>query len=172
MEILIQLIGVLGIVASIVSFQCKKRKNILLFRTLNEMLFAVQYIFLGAYTGAAMNIVGCLRNVIFQKQNGRDRKSRLSVALFCMAFILFGILAWDGGKSLLIIAAKVLSTVAYGNSNTTVTRVLILFTSSGWLIYNVLVFSVAGALCEAITLCSVIVGIVRFDIIPRIKGAK
>ena len=41
MEIIIQSIGVLGIIASVISFQLKKHNGILLFRTLNEFFFAI-----------------------------------------------------------------------------------------------------------------------------------
>lgn len=84
-------------------------------------------------------------------------------------FAVFGIAAWQGLKSLLIIIAKVLSTVAYGNKNTTVVRGIILITSVSWLIYNACVLSIAGVLCEAFTLLSLAAGIIRLDIIPYIK---
>lgn len=169
MELFIQLIGALGVVASIISFQCKKHRSILIFRTLNEGIFTVQYILLGAYTGAAMNIVGCTRNMIFAKQKGGTKKT---VVLFSILFFVFGLLTWQGLKSLLIIVAKVLSTIAYGNKNTTVVRAIIFFTSVSWLLYSILIGTVAGAVNEALTIGSILVGIVRLDVIPRLKKEK
>lgn len=169
MEIFIQLIGGFGIIASILSFQCKKHNSILLFRTLNELLFALQYFLLGAFTGMTMNLVGCVRNLIFVRQVSKSKKTTVSIAVFSALFFIFGLLTWQGKKSVLIIVAKVLSTLAYGNKNTTFVRCTMLVTSSSWLIYNYCVFSVAGVLCEAFTLVSIIVGITRFDIIPLFK---
>ena len=167
MDILIQLIGGLGIIASIIAFQCKRHNSILLFKTLNEFIFAIQYILLGAYTGATMNLIGCVRNIVFTKQLARKRTTTISAVAFCVFFIVFGLLFWQGKKSILIIVAKVLSTVAYGNKNTTVVRLIVLVTSTSWLIYNSLVFSVAGVLCEAFTIVSLLIGVIRFDIIPH-----
>lgn len=169
MNLIIQLIGVSGILASIISFQCKNHNKILFFRTLNEFIFAIQYFLLGAHTGMAMNIVGCVRNIIFSKQVEKGKRTTASVVIFGILFILFGIFTWQGLKSMLIIFAKVLSTAAYSNKNTTIVRGLIFVTSASWLIYNVCVFSVAGVLCEAFTLISLIGGIIRFDIIPYFK---
>lgn len=169
MEIFIQLIGGFGIIASILSFQCKKHNSILLFRTLNELLFALQYFLLGAFTGMTMNLVGCVRNLIFVRQVSKNKRTTVSIAAFSALFLIFGLLTWQGKKSVLIIVAKVLSTLAYGNKNTTFVRCIMLVTSSSWLIYNYCVFSVAGVLCEAFTLVSIIVGITRFDIIPLFK---
>lgn len=169
MEMLIQLIGCFGILASMISFQCKKHNSILLFRTLNEAIFALQYILLGAYTGAAMNLVGCVRNTVFTSQVRKNKKTTASTVLFCALFIASGIMMWQGPKSILIIVAKALSTVAYGNKNPTVVRAITFLTCSSWLVYNCCVGSVAGVFCEAFTLVSIVVGIIRLDLLPRRK---
>ena len=171
-DIIIQLIGGLGILASILAFQFKKHKSILFFRTLNEFIFAIQYFLLGAYTGAAASVVGCARNIIFTKQLSKNKKTTVSVIVFAIIFTVFGFATWQGPKSLLIIFAKVMSTLAYGNKNTTVVRVIIFSTSTMWLIYNYCVFSIAGVLCEAFTLLSLIIGIIRLDIYPALCKKK
>lgn len=168
-DIIIQLIGGLGILASIISFQCKKHSSIIFFRTLNEFIFAIQYFLLGAYTGTAVSVIGCVRNIIFTKRVSQGKKTTLPVIIFSLLFIIFGIVTWQGKKSILIIVAKVLSTMAYGNKNTTVVRGVIFITSISWLIYNSVVFSIAGVLCEAFTIVSLIIGIIRLDIIPYFK---
>ena len=168
MNIIIQLIGGLGIVASIIAFQCKKHNTILFFRTLNEAIFALQYFLLGAYTGMAMNIVGCVRNIIFTKLIIKNKKTTSITIFFGIIFTLFGICTWQGLKSVLIIIAKVLSTIAYGNKNTTIIRVIIFITSTSWLIYNYYAFSIAGVLCETFTIISLIIGIIKLDVIPAL----
>lgn len=168
MNIAIQLIGGFGILASIISFQYKKHNKILFFRTLNEFIFAIQYFLLGAYTGMIVNLVGCARNIIFTNQISKNKKTTIWVVVFSIIFVIFGFVVWQGPKSLLIIVAKVLSTLAYGNKNTTIVRSIIFVTSTSWLIYNYCVFSIAGMLCEGFTLLSLIIGIIRLDIIPKL----
>ena len=169
MGIITQLVGVFGIIASVISFQCKKHKSILFFRSLNEFIFAVQYLLLGAYTGMAMNLIGCVRNFIFTNQISKGKRTILSTIAFCILFTFFGIFTWQGKKSVLIIIAKILSTLAYGNKNTTIVRAILFVTCTSWLIYNCMVFSIAGVLNEAFTLISLIIGVIRLDIIPLIK---
>ena len=172
MEIIIQAVGGLGIIASIISFQCKKHKSILFFRTLNEFFFAIQYFMLCAYTGMAMNLVGCMRNIVFTTQVSKNQKTTLTTIIFSTLFFVFGVYTWQGPKSILIIVAKILSTIAFGNKNTTNVRGILFVTCTSWLIYNYCVFSIAGVLCEAFTLCSLIAGIIRLDILPKIKNCK
>lgn len=168
MNVIIQILGGLGILASIISFQCKKHNQILFYRTLNEFIFAIQYILLGAYTGMMMNIIGCIRNIIFSKKVSENKSTAIPSVIFSITFFVFGLLTYQGKKSILIIIAKILSTLAYGNKNTTFVRCLILVTSSSWLIYNYSVNSIAGVLCEGFTLLSIITGIIRLDIVPRL----
>ena len=172
MELITQGLGALGIIASIISFQCKKHKWILFFRTLNEFLFGVQYLLLGAYTGMMMNFVSCIRNIIFSQNVAKNRKNTVAMLLFSGIFVLFGVLTWAGPKSIFVMVAKILSSLAYGNKNTTIVRTIILLTSSSWLIYNYFVGSYAGVLCEIFTLGSLILGIIRLDLIPFFRKKK
>ena len=50
-NIFVQAIGVIGIISSIISFQCKRHKPLMIFRTGNELFFALQYFLLGGIHG-------------------------------------------------------------------------------------------------------------------------
>lgn len=165
---IIQALGVLGIIANVVTFQMTNHKKTMIFKTTNETLFAVQYAMLGAYTGVAMNIVGSIRNIIFVEQVKRNKNTIPMRVVFSILFIVFMILTWAGIKSLLTGFAKVLSTVAYGSKNLTFMRICILVTSACWFAYNVMVGSYAGFICEALTIGSIIVSFVR-DAVQRKK---
>ncbi len=166
-DIFVQAVGVIGILMSILSFQCRRHSAILTFKTLNEVFFAIQYALLGAYSGLAMNIVGCVRNVTFAGMVKRGKSTVLGQVIFSALFLVFTAFTWAGWKSVLTGVAKVLSTVAYGTSNTRVMRVIILCTSVCWLTYNAMVLSYAGVINEGLTIVSVLVGIFRFDIWER-----
>lgn len=83
MEVFIQLTGILGIVMNIISFQCQTHKKILFYRTFNEFLFAIQYFFLGIYSGVLANLCVCLRNLIFSRCV--QKKNRLKYRSLCFA---------------------------------------------------------------------------------------
>lgn len=166
-NIVVQTVGMLGTLAAILAFQCKKHKSLTILRTANEMLFAVQYFMLGAYTGMAMNLVGSCRNLIFIKMVERNKSTKKVSFLFSALFAAFAVFTWEGTKSILIGGAKVVSTFAYGNKNTSMVRILILITSLVWFAYNATVKSYAGCVCEGLTIISVISGIIRIDILGK-----
>lgn len=39
----------------------------MIFKTASGLAFAVQFIFLGAYTGVVMNVIGSIRNIVFAR---------------------------------------------------------------------------------------------------------
>ncbi len=161
-DVLIEAIGILGIIASIISFQCKKHSRLLLFRSANESLFALQYGLLGAYTGMAMNVIGVVRNVVFTELVKRKKSTVPARIAFGAVFVVFVAVTWAGFKSLLSGTAKVISTFAYGSTNFALTRVLIFITSTSWFVYNLLVKSYAGCACELLTIGSIIVSLIRY----------
>lgn len=168
MNLTVQVLGIIGIIASIISFQSDNHKKILAFRTLNELFFGIQYILLGVYTGAAMNFFGCIRNMVFSRLVEKGRSTVVPRIIFCGIFTVAGMLTWGGAKSILIIFAKGMSTLAYGSNRTRSIRILIFTTSVCWLVYNMCVKSYTGALCESLTLCSIISGFIRFDVYPKL----
>ena len=167
--ILVQGIGFMGIACSILAFQYKQYRPLVTLRAATELFFGIQYILLGAYSGAAMDFLGCFRNWVFLDCDKKGKSLRPWRILFSVIFVAATLLTWAGPKSLLSAVAKVASTVAYGSSNPRLIRFITLCSSSCWLIYNLLVFSLAGVLGEIITLTSVLIGIIRFDILPRAK---
>ena len=110
----------------------------------------------------------CKKHHIY-KTGEKNKKTTFSTIVFSFLFFVFGLFTWQGLKSILIIIAKVLSTIAYGNKSTTIVRAIIFVTSLSWLIYNYCVFSIAGVICEAFTLISLIAGVIRLDIVPQLS---
>ena len=161
-NVIIQGIGFLGLFCAVVAFQCKSHKKIMVFRTLNEVFFAVQYGVIGAYTGLAMNVLGSARNVVFAEMVKRDKNTVPMRFVFSAVYVVFIVLTWAGVKSVLSGFAKVLSTFAYGSKNLIFMRFMIIITSGCWLVYNLFVGSYAGVISEAFTIVSLIVGIIRF----------
>lgn len=62
-QTLINVLGIAGILASIVGFQTKKHQQLMVCRTTNEMAFGIQYILLGAFN-EAMTIVSIIIGIL------------------------------------------------------------------------------------------------------------
>lgn len=170
MEYMIQLLGIGGILMNMVSFQCNNHKKIMLYRSLNELFFAAQYYLLNAYLGTMTNLLVCVRNYLFASRIQKNQSTTPLIFIFSALFVMMGIVNWQGTASLVMMVVKVLSTIAYGNKNPRILRMITLFASSGWLIFNLIVGSYTGILCEFLSLSSILLGIIRFDLYPFIKS--
>lgn len=79
-KICVQFIGFIGAAFGFIAYQNNNHKKIMLFKTASELTFALQFVLLRAYTGVAMNLIGCARNLVFadrvKKENPLPRGSR------------------------------------------------------------------------------------------------
>ena len=162
-DILIQAIGFVGIGLNLIAVQFNKHWQILLFKTLGSFMFVLQYVFLKAYTGAAMDGIGIIRNILFIFSVKNGKPTIIWIIFFAVLTIVFGALTFEGLISLLAITAKLLSCVSYGINNARAIRMINLPSSGCWLVYNGLHFSLAGILNEILVLISIIIAEIRFN---------
>lgn len=168
-DIIAQVLGYIGLLCTVVAFQCKKHNMVMVLKTSNEVFFAMQYFLLGTYTGMAMNLVSSVRNLVFAQLVKKGKSTLPFQIIFCFFFVVAGIITWQSRISLPIILAKILTTVVYGMKNTKVIRFGTVPTSIFWLIYNFSCHSSAGVLCEIFALISITAAIIRIDIIEARK---
>ena len=67
----------------------KKRKGIIGFQIGAAALFIIHYILLGAYTGAALNLIGMLRSIVFINNDEKWAKSPVWLGVFVVIFNFF-----------------------------------------------------------------------------------
>jgi len=164
MQLIIRILGISGLASSVLSFQFKRHKGIVLCKMLSELLFAVQYFFMGAYTGGLLDLTSGVRNFLFYKCVEKKRSTLPVIIGFSALVVTLALLSWAGPVSLLPMAAKVLTTVSYGMKNERLLRLITLPSCIMWAIYNLAVGSVAGAIADSLTLGSLLIAIYKFDI--------
>ena len=160
--------GALGLILSIIAFQFKKHKHIVLLKLSSELTFSIQYILLGAWTGAVLDFISVIRNYLFYRLVKKNISTTPVIIVFGLFVIVTGFITFDGFISLLPIGSKLLTTVSYGMKNEKWLRLITLPSCILWIIYNLFVGSWAGAVTDAITLMSILIAIYKFDY----KGAQ
>lgn len=160
-EIIVQAIGFIGIALNIWAVQFNKHWQIVLIKTFGALAFVVQYLLLKAWTGAAMDSLGIIRNIIFIFAVQKGKSTKPWVIVFVALTAVIGVFTWEGLISILAIVAKLLSTVSYGINNAHKIRMINLPSSGCWLVYNTLHFSLAGLLNEILVITSIVIAEVR-----------
>ena len=77
-----QIVGIVAIIFGFVSYQVKTKGMLLFMQGTVAFLFCIHYALLGAYTGAVMNVVALIRNVVYNKINNESRAARLVPIIF------------------------------------------------------------------------------------------
>ena len=164
MDIFIQGIGFLGVIAFIVSYQIKSNRALYIFQLLGSLLFCIQFFMLGAYSGCLSMLLNILRYALLTKYNEWKWVQRKELAwAVCAAFAVVLIFTWAGPVTILTFLASSVSTIFYWTNNAKMIRGANLFCASPcWLMYDIYAGSWGGVLNEAITLTSIIVSVVRF----------
>ena len=189
-DFLIQLLGFIGIALGIIAVQFNTHKNIVLFKTLAEIPYLIQYIFLNAYVGMVMGVVGIIRNIIFTNRVKQGKDNKFFIILFSLITVIVGCvtiaLSWEQTLSVmnkftstqwikvvfavifsaLSIIAKIFSTIAYGIKEPKTLRALNLPASFMWFIYNLVFFSISGVLHELFLMSSIIIAMIRYKNTP------
>ena len=162
MEILGQILGILATVITALSYQMNTKKSLLLTQSLATACTCISYLFLGASSGFALNIVCLVRNGCFYYLKEGQKPIYISTAILATAMVVLGAFSWQGPISLLMIIALAVNTVFLSLGKPQILRYSILLTSSMILIYNIYVFTIGGMLNESIAIFSSLIGIIRF----------
>ncbi|WP_300606165.1 YgjV family protein [uncultured Oscillibacter sp.] len=162
-EYMVQAIGFLGVALFIVSYQIRSNRALFLCQLVGCIVFCVQFFLMGAYTGAISLIVNIARNLLLIKSNDwKWAKSQVTLAAIIVLLLVMTICTWAGWISILPFVSVAVTSIGYWTQNAQKIRLSQLFGSPCTLLYDILVHTWGGAVCEAITILSIIISIVRF----------
>ncbi len=166
-----QVIGVIAMAFNILSYQAKNSKTIITFQLFGTMLFSVNFFLIGAYVGAMLNVLGMLRALAFAFKDKWKLNKTLLTIIFCALFIstypiVFTVFnkpftVFNAIIEVLPVISMLLSTFAYGMEAKKF-RIFALIFSPLWLVYNVVVLSIGGIICEALCIISAIIALIRY----------
>lgn len=167
-QLVIQAIGFIGLLFVVLSFQKNTRSSILLYLVLAQIFFTLHFSLLGAWTGAAMNGLAAIRTFTFYKRDVFPiLKNVLWMYVFMAVFIAAGFLTWQAWYSALPMIAMVTDTFAVWHERPTHIRMYSIIQRPFWFSYNTLVKSYAGMTTEIFVFLSILVGILRLDILKK-----
>ena len=169
METVAHILGIIALAFAVISYQQKTHKSILVFQLLANMTFCVHFIMLGAVTGGILNAVAATRAVIFVNKGKRWAENKIWLWVFCAVSIIVGILTWKDLFSILPILGMLCTTAALWIKTPKYVRLVAFPSSPLWLVYNTVNKSYAGAITEIITMCSIIIAIIRLDLNKNTK---
>ena len=172
-EIIAQILGIIGMLMSVLSYQQKGKARILTFQLLGSVLFVVNFFLLGAFSGAILNFVAIVRALIFiYEDKVRADHPAWTIGLtvvyvlsYVSVFTIFGKepSAINLIVEILPVIAMTVTTIAFRHKEDKILRRVAFISSPLWLAYNFIFFSLGGIIGETLNLSSAIIGTIRLD---------
>ena len=158
-------VGILAVIVFVLSYQQKTRKGIVICNIVSRGLYVIQYILLGLFSGAVLDIIGMLASVLAERKDTSFIKKHLKVVIIGvnLLIIVVGLLLYENLLSLLPIAGVLLHTGAFWLDNEKTIRRVSFIGSPFWLVYNLAGRAYGSAIGDIMTMMSIGVAIFRYD---------
>lgn len=163
-EIIAQAIGIIAMAIGAVSLLQKNTKGIRIIQIISATLFATNYFLLGAFSGAALNILSMTRNIIIGYKDKKWANPKFWYIFFVVAFAVAVFFSGDGWLGLLPFAGCIFMGTGLYIDKASIARRFIFCSSPCWLIYNFAAGTIGGVIAEIINLVAIGSSIIRYDI--------
>ena len=159
-----QILGIVAPIITFVSYQVNSKKKLLILQTAATLSTCLSYMFLGADSGFALNIVCIIRNIAFFFQDSKSKMNMISAIILAAVMGGLGFLSWEGPISLLVIIALAANTIFMSFGDAQLLRKSVIGTSSMILIYNIFIENptIGGIINESVAIVASIIGIIAF----------
>ena len=166
-NIIAQILGILGMLAAMISYQCKKNKNYFIFQGLSGAFFSAQFILIGAWAGLIFNAYNIVRALAYQSKKAKSVVCVMSLEILVVIAAAMSVLVFKEAWWLVsfTLIAQVTGTFAMWTRDGKKIRISqMAVVSPFWLLYDLLipVPSIGGILCEVFNMASVIISFIRF----------
>ena len=167
-------LGLLAVALFVLSYQIKSRKRLIAVNAASRILYVAQYLLLGAVEGALLDVVAFFASLLCHKRDHKwIKRYTVFVILVSNAVIVgVGMISYQNLFSLLPILGVIFETLALWFRRERHIRVFSLAGAPFWLAYNLYSAAYGSAIGNVITLVSITVAILRYDILKRERTPK
>jgi len=171
MMVLATVLGFLAVALFVLSYQMKTRRYIIALGAASRVLYVTQYILLGAFEGALLDIVGFLISLVCSQTERKFVKRFFWPILILsnLTIVVVGIFTYKNIFSLLAIFGVFLETLALWLKREKHIRFVSIFAAPCWLLYNFKSKAYGSVVGNVITLVSLAVAILRYDVLRKAK---
>ena len=155
--------NIIALIASVImvySGYIKEKKKILYFQTVQIALSVVSNIVLGGITGAIINAISCIRNILCYKEKLNTIAKIILIVLAIGLSLAFNNIGLIG---LLPVVSTVTYILLMNTKNVIKFKYLIIFTMVLWFIYDVYIKSYTSACFDFLTIVTNIISIVQIN---------
>lgn len=165
------IVGIFAVCLYLLGYLQKKRKNIIILNLSSRLLYIVQYILLGAFEGALLDVCGSASSVLAQNKDRGIIKKHL-IPFFIgvnLAIVAIGLSLYVNVFSLFPIIGVLFHTSAFWINDEKWIRRVSLLGCPFWLIYNFASEAYGSCIGDVLSMVSIGIAMIRYDVLPKFK---
>ena len=165
--IISQIIGLFAVALYLLSYQLKKRGQIVWVTCISNALYVTQYILLGAFSGAIMDFMSTVSSFFAAKKNdvpfAKYKKPFAALNIIAIAAVgLISAFIQKDAVELLAVLGALLQTGGLWCDDEQTIRKFGLLSAPFWLCYNFISQAYGAALGSVLAIISVVISMVRY----------
>lgn len=154
--VIANIIALIASVLMVYSGIVKEKKKIIYVQTIQTLLLVLSNLILGGFTGAIINALSVVRNVLCYKNKLGKKEIIILITLSVALSLIFNNLGFIG---LLPIISTVIYILLMNTTNVVKFKVLIIVTMVPWLIYDIAIKSYTSAVFDFINIVANIIAV-------------
>ena len=158
------IIALIASILMVISSSLKDRKKIIYVQTIQILFYTISDLILGGYTGAIINAISLVRNILSYKDKLTNPWKATIIILSVLLSLYFNNLGFLG---LLPIISTVTFTLFMNVKSTIKLKLLIIFTMVLWLIYDIAIKSYTSAAFDFFSAIANIVTLIQIKVKNR-----
>lgn len=172
-DFIAQATGIVGMAFGIMSVQGKKPRSIIFAQFCSGVLFSISFFMLGSYSAGILNVVSVLRAILFLQKDKFNAKSNWWLLIFTVLYLASYVISFTVFQvevtlpKLLLEFMPVIGMLAghlgFQKDSAKVIRRYLMAASVAWLVYNVAAVAIGAILCEAFSIVSNFIAMIRLD---------
>lgn len=161
-----QIVAIIAAGLEVIAVQRAKRKNILLWFILSDLVFALSYVLYGLKSAAVIVCVDTVITIVNYRLSLKDKKiGKILGSIFIIIAISTSLYTCEKTIDVLPIISSVTYTLSVMQTKEKNIRCLIFVNLVSWLTYDIYGKAYVTSITDTCSLVSTIVGIIRYDLL-------
>lgn len=159
-----QILGMIGTIINICAIQINKKKSILVLFMSANIVFGINFILLGSYSGGIICFIAAIQTVITYLFEKREKVfPKVLIPIYIIVAIICGLVSYQKWIDILPLLCSILYTMTIIQKKEEKVRKITFINVAFWVIYDLIIGAYTAAISDVFFTISSVIAIIRYD---------